>query len=65
MHSVSDPDLNPDPSDPYVIRPPGSRFFYYKAKIVRKTLIPTVLLLLFDLLSLKNYINVGTYLQKV
>ncbi len=49
--SVADPDPNPDP---YVYRPPGSgsgsisqRYgslsFYYQEKIVRKTLIPTVL----------------------
>jgi hypothetical protein len=61
MNSVADP----DPSDPYVFGLPGSRSFYHQAKIVSKILIPTVLLLLFDLLSLKNYINVGTYLQKV
>jgi hypothetical protein len=30
----------------------------HQAKIVRKTLIPTVLLLLFDFLSLKNDVNV-------
>jgi hypothetical protein len=52
--SVADPDPNPDPSDPYVFGPPGSgsisqwygsgsRSFYHHAKIVRKTLIPTVL----------------------
>ncbi len=44
----------PDPWDPYVFGPPGSesisqRFesksgsFYHQAKIIRKTLIPTVL----------------------
>jgi hypothetical protein len=60
-------DSNPDPSDPYVFGPPGSGSgsicqrhgsgsFYHQAKIVRKTLIPTVLLLLFD--SLKNDVNV-------
>ncbi len=43
----------------YVFGPPGSGSFYHQAKIVRKTLIrPTVLLLLFDFLSLKNYVNV-------
>ncbi len=36
----------------------GSGSFYHQAKIVNKTLIPTVLWLLFDLLSLKNYVNV-------
>jgi hypothetical protein len=55
---------DPDPSDPYVFGPPGSgsarqRYgsgsgsFYHQAKIVRKTLIPTVFWLLFDFLSLK------------
>ncbi len=63
-NSVADP----DPSDPYVFGPPGSgsvsqmygngfssKFLtvYHQAKIVRKTWIPTVLLLLFDFLSLK------------
>ncbi len=49
-----------DPSDPYVCGPPGSGSgsFYHQAKIVRKTLIPTALWLLFDFLSLKNYVNV-------
>ncbi len=50
--SVPDPDLNPDSHDPHVFGHPGSgstsqRYgsgsFYYQAKIVRKTLIPTVL----------------------
>jgi hypothetical protein len=55
--------------DPYVFGPPGpgsgsssqwhgSGSFYHRTKIVRKTLIPTVLLLLFDFLSLKYYVNV-------
>jgi hypothetical protein len=35
--SVPDPDL----PDPHVFGPPGS--FYHHAKIVRKTLIPTIL----------------------
>jgi hypothetical protein len=50
LHSVVDPDS----SDPYVFGPPGSgsgsisqrygsAFFYHQAKIVRKTMIPTVL----------------------
>ncbi len=50
--SVADPD--PDPPDPHVLGPPGSRStsqrygsesgsFYHHAKIVRKTLIPTIL----------------------
>ncbi len=56
--SVADPDTNPDPDlpDPHVFGPPGSgsispRYgsgsgsgsFYHHAKIVRKTLIPTIL----------------------
>jgi hypothetical protein len=52
---VADPDPKPDPSDPYVFGPcgsgsrfvsqngSGSRSFYHQTKIVRKTLIPTVL----------------------
>jgi hypothetical protein len=41
--SVPDPDPNPnsDP-DPHVFGPPGSGSLYQQAKIVRKTLIPTV-----------------------
>ncbi len=59
--SVSDRD--PDP-DPYVFVPSGSvsmrsGSFYHQAKIVRKTLIPTVLCLLYDYLSFKNYVNVA------
>jgi hypothetical protein len=66
--SVADP-------DPYVFGPPGSRSirqrngsgsFYHQEKIVIKTLNPTVLWLLFDLFSLKNYVNdTYWYLQKV
>jgi hypothetical protein len=56
--SVADPDPNPDPPDPHVFGPPGSgsisqkygpgsgsgsRYFYHSAKIVRKTLIFSVL----------------------
>jgi hypothetical protein len=59
----------PDPPDPHVFGPPGSgstsqRYgsgsgsFYHQAKIVRKTLIPTVLLFLLNFLSLKNDVNV-------
>jgi hypothetical protein len=52
LTSVADPD--PDPPDPHVFGPPGSgstsqRYgsgsFYHHAKIVRKTLISTILLL--------------------
>jgi hypothetical protein len=71
--SVADPDQNADPKDPYVFGPPGSGSisqsygsgsgyrsgsFYYQAKIVRKALIPTVLRLLYALLSQKNDVNV-------
>ncbi len=53
--SVTDPDPNPDPDSPdlHVFGPPGfgsisqmygsgSESFYHHAKIVRKTLIPTI-----------------------
>ncbi len=63
-------DPNPDPSDPNGFLPPrsgsgsinqrhgsGSGSFFHQAKIVRKTLIPTVLLLLFDFLFLKNDVS--------
>jgi hypothetical protein len=45
LSSVADPDPNPDPPDPHVFGPPGSGSgsFYQHAKIVRKTLIPTIL----------------------
>jgi hypothetical protein len=55
---------DPDPSDLYVFGPPGSGSINQRygmdpdpshlAKKVRKTLIPTVLQLLFDFLSLEN-----------
>jgi hypothetical protein len=54
-------------ADPHVFGPPGSgsiiqRYrsgsFYYQAKVVRYTFIPAVLWLLFELLSLKNVVNV-------
>jgi hypothetical protein len=42
----------------------GTRYesgsFYHHAKIVRKTLIPTVVCLLYELLSLKNDVNVAS-----
>jgi hypothetical protein len=62
-----------DPLDPYVFGPPGSgsvsqRYwsgsFYHQAKIVRKTLIPTVLWLLLAFLSLKNDVNVRSKSNK-
>jgi hypothetical protein len=54
LGSVPVPDPNPDPPDPNVLGPPksgsgsttqryGSGSFYYHAKIVRKTLILTIL----------------------
>ncbi len=59
----------PDPPDPHFFRRPGngsisqrygsgSGYFYHQPKIVRKTLIPSVLWLLLVFLSLKNYVNV-------
>ncbi len=42
----------------------GSGSFYYQAKIVRKTLIPTALWLLFDFLSSKKYVNVPSKSNK-
>ncbi len=68
--SVADPDPNPDRiRRRYVFGPPGSgsgpisqRYgsgsFYHKAKIVRKTSIPTALWRFFSFLSLKNDVNV-------
>ncbi len=64
--NVADPDPL-GPYVPYVFGPPGfgsvsqryiSGSFNHEAKIVSKTLIPTVLRLLFDYLSLKNDVNV-------
>ncbi len=36
----------------------GSGYFHYQAKIVKKTLISTVLRLLYDFLPMKNDVNV-------
>ncbi len=68
--SVADP-------DPYVYGPPESESWsisqrydpdpdppIIEAKIVRKTLIPTVLWLLFDFLSLKNDVNIPSKSNK-
>ncbi len=66
--SVADP-------DPCVFWPPGSgsinqRYgsgsgsLYHQAKLVRKTLIPTVLWLLFDFFIFKNYLNVPSKSNK-
>jgi hypothetical protein len=49
------PELDPDP---YVFGPPGCESFHQRAKNCRKTLIYTVLGLLYDFLSLKNDVNV-------
>ncbi len=62
------------PPDPYVFGPPGSvpvhhylygsGSFNHQAKIVRKTLISTVFLLLYDFLSLKSDLNVPSKSNK-
>ncbi len=68
-NSVADP----DPPDPHVFGPPGSgsisqRYgsgsFYHSASKVRKTLISTVLRLIYDFLSLTNEINVPSNSNK-
>ncbi len=68
---------DPDPPDPYVFGPPGSRSisqrygsgfgfgsgsFYHHAKIVRKTLIPTIMWLF--LKNLKNDVNLPSKSNK-
>jgi hypothetical protein len=50
LGSVADP----DPPEPHVFGPPGSGSFYHHAKIVRKTLIPTILWLLCTVPSKSN-----------
>ena len=50
--------------DPLVRGMYVSESFYHKGKIVRKTLILTVLLLLFYFLSLKNDVNVPSKSNK-
>jgi hypothetical protein len=61
--------------DPYVFGPPGSGSvshkygsgsgsFHHQAKIVRKTLISTVLSLFYDFLSVKNDVNVASKSKK-
>jgi hypothetical protein len=57
---------DPTPQDPYVFGPPGSGFgsFNHQAKIGSKTLIPTVLWLLSDVLSFKNDVNVPSKRKK-
>ncbi len=62
------------PEDPYVFGPPGSASgsvnhkygpgsgsFLHQTKIVRKTLISTILWLIYDFLSLKNDVNVPVF----
>ncbi len=56
-YGQSDP--NPEPSDPYAFGPPGSG-----SGSSKKNLIPIVLWLLFDFLSLKNYVNVPSKSNK-
>jgi hypothetical protein len=62
------PDSDPDPlvRDMQYASGSGSvsGSFYHHAKIVRKTLIPTVLWLLWDFLSVKNNINVPSKSNK-
>jgi hypothetical protein len=50
-------------ADPEAFGPPGSRFISHilaSTKIVRKTMISTVLRLLYDILSLKNNVNIAS-----
>ncbi len=70
--SVADPNPDPDPhvfgppGSGSISQRYGSGFgsgsgsgsFYHHAKIVRKTLIPTIFVTFFDFLSLKNDVNV-------
>jgi hypothetical protein len=60
LSSVPDPDPDPDLPDTRVFWPPGSGSgsFYHHAKIIRKTLN------LFDVLSLKNNVNVPSKINK-
>jgi hypothetical protein len=64
LFGVPDPDPNPDPPNPHIFEPPGSGSFYQQAEMVIKTLIPTVLWLLLDFLSLKNDVNVPSKSNK-
>jgi hypothetical protein len=56
--------LDPDPESQRHGSCSGSGSFYHQAKIERKTLIPTVLRLPFDFLSLKNDVNVPSKSNK-
>ncbi len=69
--SVADPDPtptpDPGPSDPFVLFSgygSGSGSFYHQAKIVRKTMIPSALWLLFDFISMKNDVDVPSKSNK-
>ncbi len=57
MPSVADP-------DPHVFEPPGSGSFYHHAKMVRKTLIPTILWLFLTVYLCKNDVNVASKSNK-
>jgi hypothetical protein len=70
-------DGDPGPLDPSVFTPAGSGSvsqtygsgsgsgsFYDQAKIVRKTVIPTLLKLLYDILSWKNDVNAPSKSKK-
>jgi hypothetical protein len=56
--SVPDPHVSVPPGSGFISQRYGSGSFYHKAKIVRKTSIPTVLRLLLDFLFKKNYGNI-------
>jgi hypothetical protein len=62
MYKASVPDPDPDPPHPHFwasrIRIQIPESFYQQAKIVRKTLIPTVFTTSLELLSLKKDVNV-------
>jgi hypothetical protein len=55
---IADPDVLGPPGSGSVSKMFGSGTFYHQLKIERKTLIPTVLRLLYDFLSLQNDVNV-------
>ncbi len=62
--AAPDPDLLVRGMDPVPDPAPDPNQDPSTSKIVRKTLIPTVLRLLFDFLSLKNYVNVPSISNK-
>jgi hypothetical protein len=55
---------DPPDTDLYVFGPPGSGSFYHQAKIVRKTLIPTVFCLFYDFLSFIKNVTVHSKSNK-